>query len=158
MLVVGFEDRDGGQRRVVVRALVGGLSLRDVDGPKTQDTSTPSSHQRDINDKWTWRDTDGSRQHGHSHMHSDLSTLPSQLKHPRFPPDGGVGLRIQARWSYFPAEGVTDELSFPRFAEITEAEDINGDWFWGVYAGKKGLFPGNYGRVVGGGAERVGVF
>ena len=161
MVVVGFEDRDGGQRRVVVRDLVGGLSLRDADAPNPDtSTSTPSSHhqsQRDPNDNWTWRDTDGSRQQSHTHPHSDLSTLPSQLKHPRFPPDGGVGLRIQARWSYFPAENVTDELSFPRFAEITEAEDINGDWFWGVYAGRKGLFPGNYGRVVGGGAERVGV-
>jgi hypothetical protein len=64
-------------------------------------------------------------------------------------------LRVQALWSYFPGEGVSDELGFPRHAEIREAEDINGDWFWGVYAGSKGLFPGNYGRVVGGREEGV---
>jgi hypothetical protein len=79
------------------------------------------------------------------------------MAHQRFPPDGGVGLRVKANWAYFPAEGVEDELGFPKLAEIREAEDINGDWFWGVYAGKKGLFPGNYGHVVGGGGERSGM-
>jgi hypothetical protein len=164
MVVVGFEDRDGGQRRVVVRDLVGGLSLRDNDTSNTDTTSPiPPSHQqrdRPHDDKWTWRDIDGSRQQTHHHhpqAHTDISSLPSQQKHTRYPPDGGVGLRVQARWSYFPAEEVTDELRFPRFAEIREAEDINGDWFWGVYAGAKGLFPGNYGRVVGGNVERGGV-
>jgi hypothetical protein len=51
-------------------------------------------------------------------------------------------------WGYFPAEGVEDELMFPKNAEVREAENINGDWFWGCYAGAKGLFPGNYGRVL----------
>ncbi|KAF2107180.1 hypothetical protein BDV96DRAFT_506723, partial [Lophiotrema nucula] len=102
MVVVGFQDGEDGQRRIVTRDLVGGWALREDD-----------------------------QQH-------------------RFPPDGGVGLRIQALWSYFPGEGVEDELAFPKNAEIRESEDINGDWFWGVYAGSKGLFPGNYGRVVGG--------
>ncbi|KAJ4355751.1 uncharacterized protein N0V89_003771 [Didymosphaeria variabile] len=133
MIVIGFEDRDGGQRRVVVRDLVGGFSLRDEQAESTT-TSPPSPTAAE---KWTWRDTDGSRQQFRSP--NAPKTTPSTQ---RFPPDGGVGLRIQARWSYFPAEGVTDELAFPKFAEITEAEDINGDWCWGVYAGAKGLFPG----------------
>lgn len=128
MIVVGFEDRDGGQRRVVVRDLVGGFSLRE---DSTVSASAAATSPKD--------------------------TLPSSMQQQqRFPPDGGVGLRIQARWSYFPAEGVTDELAFPKYAEITEAEDINGDWCWGVYAGSKGLFPGGYGRVVGGAGEREG--
>lgn len=59
-----------------------------------------------------------------------------------FPPSGGVGLRLLALYSYYPEDGVTDELFFPRGAEITEAEDINGDWLWGIYAGAAGLFPG----------------
>ena len=42
-----------------------------------------------------------------------------------------------------------DELSFPRAAEIREVVDINGDWCWGRYAGRVGLFPGAFGRVVG---------
>ncbi|KAI9691728.1 MAG: hypothetical protein M1822_007800 [Bathelium mastoideum] len=62
----------------------------------------------------------------------------------QIPPDGGVGMRLRARWAWFPAEGVTNEVMFPRCAEIREAMDINGDWYWGVYAGKGGLFPGVY--------------
>ncbi|KAF2641153.1 hypothetical protein P280DRAFT_374629, partial [Massarina eburnea CBS 473.64] len=110
MIIVGFEDRDGGRRRVVVRDLVGGLALREEEA-----TSIPAE--------------------------SSTPTTLTPTPHRRYPPDGGMGLRIQARWSYFPSLEAKDELGFPRFAEITEAEDINGDWFWGVYAGRKGLFP-----------------
>lgn len=65
-----------------------------------------------------------------------------------FPPDGGVGLVLQALWSYYPEEDVHDELGFPRGAEITEAENINDEWYWGYYAGSTGLFPGAYCRVI----------
>ncbi|KAL2357917.1 hypothetical protein BJ546DRAFT_834922 [Cryomyces antarcticus] len=108
MVVIGFEDAGGGQRRVVVREMVGGWALKD-DG---------EGAERNAAD-----------QH-------------------RLPPDGGIGLRVLALWSYYPAAGVTDELMFPKGAEIREVEDINGDWAWGVYAAGKGLFPGGYGRVV----------
>ncbi|KAL6235838.1 hypothetical protein BDW75DRAFT_128549 [Aspergillus navahoensis] len=67
----------------------------------------------------------------------------------RFPPDGGVGLIVHAMWSWYPEEGVDDELMFPRGAEITEAENINDDWYWGCYAGMTGLFPGSHVSVVG---------
>jgi hypothetical protein len=180
MIVVGFEDRDGGQRRVVVRELVGGWALRDGDnttigGADTQSAATsPPAHahppDRSATPKWSWRDTDGSV-HNYRLPHSSTSTpsSPSPLSSlpssslpssnlQRFPPDGGVGLRVLAAWSYFPPDGVADELGFPKNAEIREAEDINGDWFWGVYCGVKGLFPGNYGRVVGGGKEVGGRF
>ena len=63
-----------------------------------------------------------------------------------YPPSGDAGLRVVALWSYWPKEGDDDELAFPKGAEIRECEDINGDWFWGVYCGRKGLFPGNYGK------------
>ncbi|KAF1972822.1 hypothetical protein BU23DRAFT_554658 [Bimuria novae-zelandiae CBS 107.79] len=149
MIVVGFEDRDGGQRRVVVRDLVGGFSLRDEAESNEAESSAPTH-----SDNWTWRDTDGSRHQFRSPNSANVSKGVHSTQ--RFPPNGGVGLRIQARWGYFPAEGVTDELAFPKFAEITEAEDINGDWYWGVYAGSKGLFPGGYGRVIGGNVEREG--
>ncbi|KAL3446867.1 hypothetical protein BJX65DRAFT_278127 [Aspergillus insuetus] len=67
----------------------------------------------------------------------------------RFPPDGGVGLIVHAMWSWIPEDGVHDELMFPRGAEITEAENINDDWYWGCYAGITGLFPGSHVTVVG---------
>ncbi|KAJ5329924.1 hypothetical protein N7452_010314 [Penicillium brevicompactum] len=66
----------------------------------------------------------------------------------KFPPNGGVGLVVEAIWSWYPEEDVVDELVFPRGADITEAENINDDWFWGCYAGKTGLFPGAHVRVV----------
>jgi hypothetical protein len=66
----------------------------------------------------------------------------------RFPPDGGVGLIVHALWSWYPEDEVEDELIFPRGAEITEAENINDDWFWGCYAGRTGLFPGAHVTVV----------
>ncbi|KAF1961885.1 hypothetical protein CC80DRAFT_531664 [Byssothecium circinans] len=158
MIVVGFEDRDGGQRRIVVRNLVGGLSLREeeVASPPTNESSTPTTStqtQAQREEKWTWREHDGSRHHSPSTSTSPHALQPQR----RYPPDGGVGLRVQARWGYFPAADAEDELSFPKFAELTEAEDINGDWFWGVYAGSKGLFPGGYGRVIGGSGERQGL-
>ncbi|KAL9621874.1 MAG: hypothetical protein Q9160_003695 [Pyrenula sp. 1 TL-2023] len=72
---------------------------------------------------------------------------------PTFPPSGGIGLTCQAIYSYFPDieadPSAKDELAFPRGAEITEAEDVNGDWWWGFYCGEGGSWPGNYGRVVG---------
>ena len=63
-----------------------------------------------------------------------------------YPPDGGVGMRCLASWSYFAGDGVADEVSFPKNAEVREVEDRNGDWYWGVYGGKKGLFPSNHVR------------
>ena len=40
------------------------------------------------------------------------------------------------------------ELAFPRGAEVRECVDVNTDWFFGAYMGKKGLFPAPYVRVL----------
>ncbi|GAB7348753.1 hypothetical protein MBLNU459_g7485t1 [Dothideomycetes sp. NU459] len=132
--VIGFEDREGGPKRVVVRQMVGGWALKeDTD---VQDHSSRSS--TGPVPKWSWKESDGT-----------AASVPSNLMAPRaMPPDGGVGLRARTKWSYFPPGEAHDELAFPRNAIISEVEDINGDWFWGVYAGKKGLFPGNYVKVI----------
>ena len=66
-----------------------------------------------------------------------------------YPPDGGVGKRCLALYCYLPAKGVADELTFPKIAEIREVADQNGDWLWGVYAGKGALFPSNHVRRLG---------
>lgn len=188
MIVVGFEDHeDGGQRRVVVRDLVGGHALKDEHvavrkSPRRSDSScssaagSPTGSPVELGSGyWTWKDGYGPGQEGRkkasrvrnntqwtwtltgsgginrsdtpsSPTSSSPATNPTATR--RFPPDGGVGLVVQALWSYYPDEDVNDELLFPRGAEITEAENVNDDWFWGCYAGVTGLFPGGHGRVV----------
>lgn len=105
MVIVGFEDRDGGQLRIVVRDLVGGWALKDED---------------------------------------EQARSPTSRAPQRYPPDGGTGLKLQARWGYWPEESVRDELAFPKIAEIREAADVNGEWYWGVYCGVTGLFPASH--------------
>lgn len=134
LAVTGFEDREGGQRRIVVMDMIGGWAL------KEEESNTNREEQ------WRWREEDGTAVVHPSRAGAHV--VDSAQRNMLFPPVGDVGLRVLALWSYFPA-GV-DELTFPKNAEITEAEDINGDWFWGVFAGQKGLFPGNYGRVISG--------
>lgn len=126
---------------MIVRDLVGGYTLKvdsDVDpssGPRSPSSSAPTLRE------WKWRDYDGN-------VHNYRAQLGTAIPAQRFPPDGGVGLKLKAKWSYWPEEGVRDELGFPRHAEIREAEDINGDWYWGVYAGVTGLLPAGFVGVV----------
>jgi hypothetical protein len=179
MIIVGFEDREEGQRRVIVRDLVGGRALKDEHVIQTQSqslsqspTSSPAtggpvaSPELGIGD-WSWKDGPERRKKasrlragppssisGTNVSASDLSTTasssPIQNIPPfrRFPPDGGVGLIVHALWAFYPEDEVEDELVFPRGADITEAENINDDWFWGCYAGRTGLFPGSHVEVV----------
>lgn len=145
MVVVGFEDRDGGQRRIVVNDLVGGHAL-----PEEEVFRSSSNGERiDPQHEATWKEPDGTRR---TYRLSNFSLDPSRPSsvNPlgKFPPDGGVGLRLKAEFTFFPADGVKDELCFPKGAEIREAEDINGDWLWGVYCGSKGLIPDNYVRRI----------
>ncbi|MCJ1421406.1 hypothetical protein MMC32_007769 [Xylographa parallela] len=140
MIVAGFEDANVGQRRLIVKDLVGGHALKDEAG------ATPS-----ISGEWSWQD-------GHERQKRTVSrqvasgldgnsAVPAPLFQ-KYPPDGGIGMIVLALWTYLPQEGATDELSFPKGAEIREAEDVNGDWFWGCYAGAKALFPAPYVKVL----------
>lgn len=143
MIIIGFEDSNVGQRRVVVEDLVGGHALKDeLDG--------------DGSLEWSWRE-EGQRQAKVVSKAASARTVasagpsatddaPPLLK--RYPPNGGVGMYVLALWAWWPQDGANDELAFPKGAEIRECEDINGDWFWGIYCGRKGLFPSNYGRIV----------
>ncbi|KAJ5164035.1 uncharacterized protein N7500_005865 [Penicillium coprophilum] len=179
MIVVGFEDHEEGQRRVIVRDLVGGRALRDEHVAQSQSqTSSPAaggpvaSPEFGTGD-WSWRDGPERRKKASrlragpalTNDTSRISVSASDLPNPpnssaaatpiqnvppfrRFPPDGGVGLVVHALWSWYPEEEVSDELVFPRGAHITEAENINDDWFWGCYAGRTGLFPGSHVEFV----------
>ncbi|KAL8868440.1 MAG: hypothetical protein Q9198_008177, partial [Flavoplaca austrocitrina] len=136
MIVVGFEDSSAGQRRVIVKDLVGGLGLKDAgnsnsDQSRSQELSWHDGQQRHVR-KVFGQDRSGEMQDG------TASAMPLLRK---YPPNGGTGMRALAVWSYWPEDGATDELPFPRGAEIREVEDINGDWFLGSYCGKMGVFP-----------------
>jgi hypothetical protein len=162
MIIVGFEDKRGGQRRIVVHDLVGGLSLIEEIAPP------PDSENFFL---WSW----GEGQNVKSKLvtkdvmkglppSSSTTTSPSSIADPTAPlissttatvggcpPSGGIGMNAQAMWSWYPAEGVEDELMFPRGAEVREARNVNGDWWAGVYMGKKGVFPAPYVSRVGDG-------
>jgi hypothetical protein len=62
---------------------------------------------------------------------------------------------LVAVWGYYPGPEDTDEIMFPRGAEITEAENINDDWYFGCYAGQTGLFPGSHVMAIIPEARRV---
>ncbi|KAI8282435.1 hypothetical protein K4K60_003568 [Colletotrichum sp. SAR11_57] len=133
MVVVGFHDGPGGQYRHVLADLVGGRGLRMEQAPGDD----PAHH------KWWW--TEGSQRRERfvtTDVAEDAPT--SEGLALGFPPDGGTGMRANAAWAWFPK--AEDELMFPKGAEIREIEDVNGDWFFGVYMGAKGLFPSPYVR------------
>lgn len=83
------------------------------------------------------RDQVGGRRHKDAIADTQSVTAPP-------PAEATFGARCLALWSYFPKAGVNDELTFPKNAEVTEVEDLNGDWSIGVYAGRVGLFPSNH--------------
>ncbi|RAL13811.1 uncharacterized protein BO97DRAFT_387751 [Aspergillus homomorphus CBS 101889] len=198
MTVVGFEDYEEGQRRIIVRDLVGGRALNDdhlqhtpfspyrPSSSSAAGTGTIASPEFAPGD-WLWKEgserrkkasrlrpwpLSGERERDRTFVTTSPSysepstpntptfaapTLPTPVTSTstslssslgRYPPDGGVGLVVHALWSWYPEDGVKDELMFPRGAEITEAENINDDWYWGCYAGLTGLFPGSHVHVV----------
>jgi len=130
MVVYCFADGAAGARRTVVRDLVGGHFLKDEDGGQAAEGGGQQA--------WQWADGPQSRSRKTSRAAGELAP------DTRFPPDGGVGRRCIARWAWVPDEGVADELMFPRGAEITEAMDVNDEWWDGCYAGAKGVFPANH--------------
>lgn len=139
MIVVGFEDSVAGQRRVIINDLVGGHALKDdIQGSGLTDQSAAKEEE------FTWRD--GQLIQVHTITRKNFPTSSQTSK--KFPPDGGFGMRTIALWGYWPEPEAADELEFPKGAVLGEVENINGDWFWGIYAGSKGLFPGNHVRIL----------
>ncbi|CAL3965676.1 unnamed protein product [Diplocarpon coronariae] len=148
MVVVGFEDSDGGQRRVLVQGLVGGSGLNVHPLPGKE---PPGAELQ----QWTWGDgvhVEGDDTHARlvttDVMKSAPASSPDLVLDERFPPDGGVGMICAAEWSWYPAPGAEDELLFPKGAEVRECRNVNDDWFHGTYMGKRGLFPSPYVRLL----------
>ena len=151
MIIIRFEDSGGGQRRVIVNDLVGGVGLGQKPYSSNIATSVPCM-------VWSWADGKIYRFVTNNVSESAPAPIPTPMDgltlSMRFPPDGGVGMRAVASWSWYPKDGVDpQELMFSRGAEVREIVDLNGDWYWGTYAGKGGLLPASYVRVF----DRVGV-
>jgi hypothetical protein len=140
-IVVGFEDNDGGQRRVIAQDLVGGRGLH-------EEPSKSLDHSGQDLQQWSWRQGTQVRLVTTDVVASAPTTSTSLSLTTNFPPSGGSGMKAVAGWSWYPEEGKDDELLFPKNAEVKECLDVNGDWFWGVYMGAKGLFPAPYVRVL----------
>lgn len=148
MVIVGFEDSHGGQRRVVMHDLVGGRGL-------VQEPSTITGPSGGELQQWSWGEGTHVKFDG---VHKKLVTtnvmetaptnIPDMAFEKGFPPDGGVGMKGIALWSWYPAADADDELMFPKGAEIRECKDVNKDWFHGTYMGKKGLFPAPYVMIL----------
>lgn len=136
MAVIGFADNEAGRWRYTERDVVGGRGLR-IEPHGDSGSQTPQVQ------KWVWKQ---GTERWERLVSQDVSqTAPNTLAYFHgFPPDGGFGMRAHGRWAWYPQEGADDELLFPRGAEIREIEDVNGDWFFGVYMGAKGLFPSPY--------------
>lgn len=144
MAVVGFvEGRDRVLRRRVVRDWVGGRTLgfeeyhghgHGDDGELQVCYWTEKGTRRE---RLVTRDVAAAAE-------ADVGVVGGTRWTDGFPPDGGAGGHAVARWAWYPAEGAEDELLFPKGAEVREIEDVNGEWFHGVYMGAKGLFPAPY--------------
>ncbi|RDL35375.1 uncharacterized protein BP5553_07306 [Venustampulla echinocandica] len=139
MVVLGFEDNRGGQRRSIAQDLVGGRMLKEE--------PYNSSDYSDLQ-KWSWEDEKHVKLVTKNVMDtSPINVLDLAIDND-FPTDGGVGMSCFARWSWYPAPGVDDELMFPKGAEIRECKEVNAEWWYGTYMGKTGLFPALYVRIL----------
>jgi hypothetical protein len=148
MIIVGFEDNRGGQRRIIVQDLVGGRGL-------IEEPSTSMDHAGADLQVWSWGNgvhINGDRSHRKLVTSDVMKTAPTSSPgmaiETGFPPDGGVGMKAVAIWGWYPAEGADDELPFPKGAEIKECKDVNTDWYFGTYMGRTGLFQANYVRIL----------
>ncbi|KAG9239358.1 hypothetical protein BJ875DRAFT_448516 [Amylocarpus encephaloides] len=151
MIIIGFKNTHGGLRRYIAEEMVGGWSLKIKPFvPPPTASSLPSSDLQ----TWSWP-SPLSKDYYKLVTVNPMNTPPPHIdgvdQEEHFPPSGGSGMRCLARWSWWPAEDVSDELAFPKGAEVREARDVNGEWWFGTYMGKCGLFPGGYARILEGG-------
>lgn len=138
---------------MVPHDLVGGRKMTEEDmvAWKTAASNAPSDPAEPVvinpqtHRQWTWREDPTSNRRA-----TRSRTLTLDRSAAKFPPDGGVGKKCVARWSYYPEEGEggKGELVMPKGAEITEVEFVNEDWWYGVYMGDVGLGPRAYVREV----------
>ncbi|KAI4869445.1 hypothetical protein F4820DRAFT_406613 [Hypoxylon rubiginosum] len=147
MAIVGFTEGSLGLRRCTLHETIGGRTLRT--GPYEGLPAVVPGAEGLRLQKWSWKGASGSELVERLVTVDVSATAPAPATSADyFPPAGGAGLRAAARWSWYPQAGTTDELPFPKGAEVREIEDVNGEWWFGCYMGAEGLFPAPYVRVI----------
>ncbi|KAK2066887.1 hypothetical protein P8C59_000667 [Phyllachora maydis] len=150
VVLVFLETRDG-QRRCIIRDLVGGhkLHLDLVSGAAGLQLAQWYEGEQKLERLVTLEAGASTKALVDSNRARLDPGLLGRLTD-KFPRNGGSGAAGTARWAWWRTEpDATDELLFPKGAEITEIEDANKEWFFGVYMGAKGLFPGAYLKMTG---------
>ncbi|KAI1378207.1 hypothetical protein F4677DRAFT_412470 [Hypoxylon crocopeplum] len=142
MAVVGYSEGSHGLRHNIFQDMVGGTSLR----MEPYEGTGPNEEGLRLQ-KWSWNGPKGARLE--RFVTVDVGAKAPSSGTEMFPPDGGVGLKATAKWSWYPKAGTTDELLFPKGAEIREVEDMNGEWLIGCYMGAEGMLPAPYVRIEG---------
>ncbi len=146
MVVVGFHDGHAGKKRYVAQDLVGGRSLKIE---PAVDSGTAASEQGGAAGVQRWYIEHDKERTFERLVPKDVrANMAPTAGADAFPPDGGLGFSAVAKWAWFPAAEAEDELLFPKAAEIREIQDVNGEWFHGVYMGAKGLFPSGYVKAL----------
>lgn len=145
MAIVGFAEGSLGLRRRTLHEAVGGKTLvaAPYEGPAIAGAEAMRLQM------WSWKGE--GREEMKKLVAVDVAaTAPSTsgAGTDQFPPAGGSGQKAVARWAWYPQLDAKDELLFPKGAEIREIEDVNGEWWFGVYMGAEGLFPAPYVRVI----------
>ena len=144
MVMLAFGETKMGQVRQVVRELVGGRALRTRDQEGRPEVQV-----------WSWYDVSRGGMVDRLVAYDVAASVGDKDQDPGFPPDGGVGGKATARWPWYAKED--DEVLFPKGAQITEIEDENGEWWFGVYMSKKGVLPAPYVRLTEGEALKIGI-
>ncbi|KAI1777929.1 hypothetical protein F4818DRAFT_408444 [Hypoxylon cercidicola] len=144
MAIVGFTEGSLGLRRCTLHEIIGGRTLRTVpyEGPAIPGVEAM------LLQKWSWKGANGSELERFVTVEVAATAPALATSADHFPAAGGTGLRAAARWAWYPQAGTTDELLFPKGAEVREIEDVNGEWWFGCYMGAEGLFPAPYVRII----------
>ena len=109
MVIIGFEDSDSGQRRIVVEDLVGGKAFKDdINAENKTYFSWPEGHER--LEKTVERKSTMAKGAPVTEVSASGGAPSSLLK--RFPPNGGVGMHVLALWAWWPDDGDESGLGF----------------------------------------------
>ena len=158
MLIIGFQESLGEQKRVVVENVVGGWRIPEEDTIPDHSTNSPTHTSGNI---------EGATSASISRTHRRSDSQSADPRGPGMPfatvrPSGDQSDRshdpplqdhsrlMRVLWARIPDEGPenADELELPKGAVISEVFELNETWSWGIYCRRGGLFPRAFAKEV----------